>query len=303
MTSSIRPPNSPSVRAGVAVGAVVVASLLVAACAGAHSGPTPAPAPSEPAESTEPSAPPEPSADDVPVSVLEDFDFGNTDWAFVPYTEMYPIQRFTVTDGTANIEGMQYAVVTDEVLLSDADGDGILDAIVPIEAYGGGNSIDRQWYIWSEKNGEAVQVEMPVARTIHCGTVTESVTAVDEGFEIHEFRHAIGEDNLACTDPGSDERVRTVGFTEEGPAGALWPVQVAPVRGYGGICPASLEYDAYPFEGDVFDAPSDTAQSVAAEGLHEWQLATWSIYGEIVPGWQLRGIRTEAGVGCGWFKQ
>ncbi|MBL3699479.1 hypothetical protein D3228_07435 [Leucobacter luti] len=242
----------------------------------------------------------EPVDEETPVSVLEDFDFGNTDWIFVPHTETYPPVVVSLVDGTANVEGMQYTVVTDEILFSDADGDGDQDAIVPVEAYAGGNSVDRQWYIWAEHDGEAVQVEMPVARTIHCGTVTANVTAVDGGFEIHEFRHATGENNLACTDRGSDERVRTVGITDLGPNGALWPVQIAPFSAFGGICPASAEYDAYPLDRDVYAVPNGDAQPVMADGLHEWQLESWSIYSMTVPDWRLIGVRTGSGLGCAW---
>lgn len=268
--------------------ATAVASLLLVGCATAE------PAPAVPADSVES------VEEETPISVLEEFDFGNTDWVFVPHTETYPPVVVSMIDGAANVEGMQYTVVTNEILFSDADGDGDQDAIVPVEAWAGGNSVDRQWYLWAEHDGEAVQVEMPVARTIHCGTVTANVTAVDGGFEIHEFRHAIGEDNLACTDRGSDERVRTVGLTDRGPNAALWPVQIAPFPAYGGICPASAEYDAYPLGGDVYAVPNSDSEPITADGLHEWQLESWSIYSITVPDWRLVGVRTDAGLGCAW---
>ncbi|WP_449276749.1 hypothetical protein [Leucobacter sp. GX24907] len=271
------------------VGTVMaVASLLLVGCATAE------PAPVTPVQTEDP------VEEETPVPVLEDFDFGNADWLFVSHTETYPPLAVSLTDGAADVEGVQYTVVADEVLFSDADGDGDQDAIVPVEAYAGGNSVDRQWYLWAEHDGEAVQVEMPVARTIHCGTVTANVTAVDDGFEIHEFRHAMGEDNLACTDRGSDERVRTVGITDQGPNGTLWPVQIAPFPAYGGICPASAEYDTYPLGIDVFAVPNDQAEPIAAEGLHEWQLESWSIYSMTVPDWGLIGVHVGADFGCAW---
>lgn len=278
-------------RLGTAMIAAAAASVLLAGCA------APEPEPAAPVETIEP------VEEEPAVSVLEEFDFGNAEWTFVPYTETYPPIAIAMTDGTANPEGMQYTVVTDEILFSDADGDGDLDAIVPVEAYGGGNSVDRQWYIWAEHDGAAVQVELPVARSIHCGTVTESVTAVDGGFEIHEFRHAMGEDNLACTDRGSDERVRTVGISDEGPNGALWPVQIAPFPAYGGICPASAEYDTYAFSGTARAVPNSDAAPIVADGLREWILDSWSIYSMTVPDWGLIGIHTDAGFGCAWVSK
>ncbi|MFA5608032.1 MAG: hypothetical protein WDA07_12715 [Leucobacter sp.] len=288
-TTRFARPLSPGLA--VAGTAAAVAGLLVVGCVQAE------PAPAEPVETVEP------VEEETPVSVLESFDFGNADWLFVPHTETYPPQAVSLADGTANIDGMQYTVVTDEVLFSDADGDGDLDAIVPVEAYAGGNSVDRQWYIWAEHDGEAVQVEMPVARTIHCGTVTANVTAVDGGFEIHEFRHIIGDENLACTDRGSDERVRTVGISDQGPNGMLWPVQLAPFPAYGGICPASAEPDTYPLDRNAYAVPNSDAELISADGMHEWQLASWSIYSMTVPDWRLIGISTDAGLGCAWVNR
>lgn len=236
---------------------------------------------------------------------IEDVDFGSLDWVFVPHTQTYPSVLVTISDGTGEHEGVQYTVATDEVIFSDADGDGDLDALVPIEAYAGGNSVDRQWYIWADEGGEAKQVEWPVARTIHCGTVTEAVAATAGGFEIHEFRHGIGDGHLACTDLGSDERTRTVGISAAGEHGTRWPVQIAPFEAFGGICPVSVEYHAYPTTAEVFAVPDNGASPLEPLGttpLHEWQVESWSIYTQSYPGWGLIGLNNDGNQSCAWVK-
>ncbi len=271
-----------------------VAMLLLAGCA-----PTAQDA-VERTESPGTSAPPEPAF------TIEEFDFGNTEWSFVPYTESYPSVVLDVVDGSAEVEGMQYTVVTDKIVYSDADGDGDLDALVPIEAYGGGNSVDAQWYIWADRDGEAVQVGLPVARSIHCGTVTERVAAASGGFEIHEFRRNIGEDHLACVDRGSDERIRTVGISKEGPDGSLWPVQTAPFRAFGGICPVTVEYHAHPLTVDAYAAPSEASEPLDAGErgeIMEWQVAEWPVYANLAPGYLLIGVNVDAQQGCAWARR
>ncbi|CAG7603892.1 hypothetical protein ACFPZL_01655 [Leucobacter soli] len=279
-----------STAATLISGAVV---LLLAACSGS--------APSE-----EPVAPdPEPTETETieDAFAIEDFDFANADWSVVPFAETWPAVEFTAVDGAVEVDGIAYTVIADEIEFSDADGDGALDAIVPVEGYGGGNSVDRQWYIWATRDGTAVQVPLPVARSIHCGTLTKSVEPVDGGFRVHEFRRAIGEsDYLACTDIGSDERTRIVGIAEAD--GELWPVQLEPVRAYGGICPVAAEYDAYPTDLDFLPLPHAEAEALRAEsgqGMTEFAVEDWPVYLEVRPGWLLRGIIVDSTMACAWL--
>lgn len=274
---------------------------LLAGCVGVQQT-VPQPEQPEPGSSESPEAP-APEVDAEPAFAIEDFDFGNAEWLFVPYAESHPTLSLEIVDGAAEIDGMAYTVVAEETLFSDADGDGDLDALVPIEAYGGGNTIDRQWYIWANADEGAVQVGLPVARSLHCGTFTENIAAVDGGFEIHEFRRTIGEESLACIEPGSDERVRTVGISPEGPAGELWPVQLAPFRAFGGICPAPIEYHAYPLEVDVYAAPSEASEPLSAGEMHEWQVDPWPVYAIPFDDYALIGVSAEGGLGCAWGRK
>lgn len=271
---------------------VAAATMLLASCS------------SSAPESTAAQQEPEPTQQTMNFSI-ENVDFGNLDWIFIPHTQTYPPILVTLSDGTAENEGVQYTVVSNEVVYSDADGDGDLDALVPIEAYAGGNSVDRQWYIWADEGGEPKQVEWPVARTIHCGTVTQDVSASASGFEVHEFRHNIGEEHLACTDLGSDERIRTVGISEPGEYGARWPVQIAPFPAFGGICPVSVEYHAYPTTAEIFAVPDSGASPLEPIGetpLLEWQVESWSIYTQSYPGWGLIGLNNNGNQACAWVK-
>lgn len=258
---------------------------------------------SPPGGAPSPDAPPAPSAaepESEPAFALDAFDFGNAEWSFVPDTTISPSISLALVDGAAEVNGVQFTLDAEGIVFSDADDDGDLDAIVPIEGSGGGNIIDRQWYLWANHEAAAVQVAMPVARTMHCGTYTEAVGAVDGGFEIHEFRRAIGEETLACSEPGSDERVRTVGITDQGPDGALWPVQRAPFPAFGGVCPEAVEYDAYPVSVNVYEVPNAETEPLAVDGLYEWALAERPIFTTTAPKWRLIGVRTSEGMGCAW---
>lgn len=286
------PNTNPTCMArALSAAAGLAAILLTAGCA------PPTPAPPAPEELA-----PDP-VEEVPAFAIDSFDFGNTDWAFVPFTESYPPVNVTLQDGTAELDGTTYTVFADEVILSDADGDGDHDALVPIEAFAGGNVVDRQWYLWATHDDSAVQVELPVARTLNCSTFTEKVTAVEGGFEIHEFRRGIGEDQLACTERGTDERTRTVGISDRGPDGALWPIQIAPLTGYGGVCPVTAEYDAYPVQVDLYTAPDAGSEVLEQAGHYEWGLGQWPIYTETYPDWLLIGVKNDAGLGCAWAKR
>lgn len=119
---------------------------------------------------------------------------------------------------------------------SDADGDGLEDMAVPI-AQLDGNGFREQWHIWlATAEGSAEQVTIPIAWTARCGDATESVTATDGGFVVHEFlREPVIDDHLPCAQPGTFEVTRGVGVRSDGQTRT--PVNLADPRGYGGVCP------------------------------------------------------------------
>lgn len=130
--------------------------------------------------------------------------------------------------------GRTYTIGTP--VYSDADGDGLEDMAVPI-AQLDGNGYREQWHIWlATADGDPEQVPIPIAWTSRCGDATESVTATDGGFTVHEFlREPLIDDHLSCADTGTFEVTRGVGVLHDGEA--RYPVDLADPRGYGGVCP------------------------------------------------------------------
>lgn len=232
---------------------------------------------------------------------IEDVDFGNLTWQYYPFAQAEEPVPVTLIDGEADVDGIRY-YLSEEIAYADANGDGLLDAAVAFHAYGGGNAVDTQWYVWLGSEGEPEQVAMPIARSAHCSTYTESVSGVDDGFEVVEVRRGPGEDAyLSCAEPGTDHRTRTVSVSAEGPSGEPWPVQIAPSAGFGGICPTGIEFHAYPVGGSVHTAPSLDSAVIGGPGeISESALETWPIY-EQFPGWTLRAVYADGGPGCGWL--
>lgn len=147
---------------------------------------------------------------------------GHTDYAVVDVTKPDDVGR-TYTVGDA--------------VFADADADGLEDLAVPI-AQRDGNGFREQWHIWlAQADGTAVQVPIPIAWTSRCGDDTESVTATTGGFTVHEYlREPVIDDKVACSERGTFEVTRGVGVLHDGEA--LYPVDLADPRGYGGVCPS-----------------------------------------------------------------
>lgn len=207
--------------------------------------------------------------------------------------------RVRITDGRAQQGPFSYVV--GEPVLADLTGDGLADAAVQItEENDGIESV--HWYLWvADGDGGAEQISLPIARTTRCGTTTVSVKAVRRGIEVHELRRAIGEaESLPCSEPGTDERTRVVRAERAGGNDEWWPVEVAPNRGFGGLCPTAAEYEGYPWAGPLFVGPNRTSTRVEPGQTTVFSVEGWPVYGEDFVGWSLVGVRQGDDFSCAW---
>jgi len=248
-----------------------------------------------------PAAPPPTAEPTTPAVTIKQFDPGAATWSFIPNAQAESGITVTLVDGKAVIDGVTYTYAPQFTAYADADDDGDLDAATYIGANGGGNTEDGQWYMWLDDDGKFVQVALPIARTIACGTIVDSVTAADVGFTIHEFRRRIDESSLACTDRGSDERIRTV-TARPTAAGEVWPVEAAPFEGaFGGVCPTVTTYSGGPVSDPVYGTPNAEGTPVPGS-LIIAPVEPWPIYLKH-PGWTLALIGDDTHLGCAWIQR
>lgn len=244
-----------------------------------------------------------PLVQEAPDFSIEDVDFTTLEWSLSHHGQMIPTDGLSFADGPAIIETVEYTIGQDEIVYSDADGDGDLDAIVPVSALdvvGGEVDLGTAWYLWADEGGTAVQVGVPAALS-HCDIVVDGVTAVDGGFEIHEFHLRSGEETYTeCGEPGSDERTRTVTISADGPDGELWPVQVAPFASFGGACPISTAFHGNPATADHFSVPNAESTPLVGSSINTWPVEEWQIFRDGYSGWKLVGVNVDGNSGCAW---
>lgn len=279
--------SSRKTLAGIAI-VVTTSGLLLAGCTGA-----PEPAPAEEVQPVE----------ETPEFSIEEVDFTTVEWSLSHHGRMISTDGLSFADGPAIIETVEYTIGKDQIVYGDADGDGDLDAIVPVSAVdvvGGGVDLGTAWYLWADDAGTAVQARVPAALR-NCDIVVESVTAVDGGFEIHEFHLRSGEETYTeCGEPGSDERTRTVTISADGPEGELWPVQTAPFVSFGGACPISTAFHGDPATADHFAAPNAETTPLIGDQINTWPVEEWQIFRDGYPGWKLVGVNVDGNPGCAW---
>lgn len=241
-------------------------------------------------------------AEEVVPAGLEETDFGNLTWSFMPGGNQPESMQIEMVDGSATDESIEYTV--GEVVLSELNGDDRIDAAVQLTMIDG-NGFNEQWYLWIATDDGPDQVRLPVANMARCGTAIHSVTAAEGGgVVIHESRRYFSEEmTLSCADVGTDERTRTVSVLDIHDAGEWWPVQTAPVGGFGGLCPISADNHADPYTGQMYAGP-DTRFPEVTEGnsVGIFPLQPWPVYGEDFPGWTLAGMTSDSGMSCAWVE-
>lgn len=233
-------PTTASNHAGALLASFTVAAALTACSSTAASPESVAPHASSPASvgpevpaTTRPeptNAAPTPSETQLAADFIRDIDPAGLSWTwFADHSQSLPI---SVT--TPDENGRVFTV--GDPVYSDANADGLEDMAAPVTLTDG-NGYFQHWYIWlATADGTATQVAPPITATARCGDATESVTAVDGGFEVKELlREPIIDDHLPCASPGTFAVTRSVAV---GSTGDLhYPVDLRDPRGYGGVCP------------------------------------------------------------------
>lgn len=209
-----------------------MAALALVGCASTTepAAPEPRATPTSPLASPPPTAAPSPTPAGPAPDAIRNLDPAGLAWHW--FESHFLIEPVDVTQ--PDEYGRTYAIGTP--VYSDADGDGLEDMAVPI-AQRDGNGFREQWHIWlATADGGAEQVPIPIAWSSRCGDATESVTATEGGFTVHEYlREPLIDDHLACADRGTFEVTRGVAVLHDGDA--RYPVDLADPRGYGGVCP------------------------------------------------------------------
>ncbi|MGP9487784.1 hypothetical protein ACT3UA_08525 [Glutamicibacter sp. 363] len=240
--------------------------------------------------SSAPMAPPSEPSDLPPESptpqTLRDFDLDNAQWEI---KEGYGAKKSTALqfkDGKATINTAEYSV--GDVVYSDLNGDGVEDALAPIEMLDG-NSFSSHWFIWLAEVDQPEQLPHPVAASRSCGDFINEVTAVPGGIEITETRRTIFDADHSCAEGGTWEETRTIAVEQFGEDKIWLPVQTSPERGYGGVCNEELPGDVMPFDEPYYLAPTMQAKEEFTSG---------EIRGISIAGLEDQG--TEGGEPGGW---
>lgn len=227
--------RSPWGEAALSAVAVVAAVALFSGCA------TDAPAASAGSPSTVPSPTASPTPTPTPVDIREiDLGTGNVMYSSGGFSAPVWV---TLEDGTASDESGTYTLA--EPVYSDANGDGLEDALVAIERVDGSAS-ETLWYVFlADGEGGAVQVAVPLARAASCGEVVESTSAAPQGgFALEVLTRIRGTDDaIPCSAPGSRRDSRVIVIDGEPGDPLAMPVQTAPAVAWGGICPGTTWWD------------------------------------------------------------
>ncbi len=263
----------PAARA-TAIAMMATLMGMLGGCAAAE--PEPAAQPTTEASTPSPTPTPEPTLTvaDIGAAVMD------AEWSFAPGGVGDPF-TVAIVDGAATDEyGRLFAV--GEPIAGDANGDGIVDAAIPISMTDG-MAFNELWYVWlgGAVDAAPTQVVYPIAQTTRCGDGTRSIAPVDGGFEVQiVLRMPYTDDARSCAEGGTGELTRTISVEQIGDA--YYPVQSAPVAAWGGVCPPTMWMDTEQSIGIAgraappAEAPLviDPAQPVAAFGLGETPLMT-----------------------------
>jgi hypothetical protein len=244
--------------------------LVAAGCAGP--GPTTPPR----AEAVD-SAAPTPTLTPTPEG-LQDVDLADGRWLYSPGGYSAPVS-LEFQAGTATDDGVTYTMK--DPVYADANGDGVDDAVVPIER-ADGNGWESLWYVFVADGPSAVQVPAPIARAARCSDAVTGVRAADGGGFVVEqtLRQSPWDDAIPCAEPGTGVQTRVITI-RAGANGVLWPVQQEPILAWGGLCPGSEWMDAPPEKITLYTAPDpDSASATVANeeiGVFPLRSQLWEV--------------------------
>lgn len=194
---------------------------------------------------------------------LKDFDLENADWTFFNGYEIDDIITVSLANGEATRNGSQFKM--GEVVYSDVNDDGVQDAVASLDRYEG-NGLDSQWYVWLADVDKPEQLQTPIAQSRNCGDFVKNVRAVNGGVKISEVRRS-GEDSArSCAEGGTGDVTRTVAVEKNEVSQAWEPVQTAPTRAYGGVCPAMYAGGYEPGEFELYAMPSEKSKIASKSG-------------------------------------
>lgn len=220
-------------RARCAAAAASLTALLLTGCA--TSAPTAEPPAAETSTET-------PTPTPTPVDIRS-VDLGTRTVMYSPGGFSAPAW-IVLADGVGTDEvGAAYAM--GDPVYSDANGDGLEDALVAIERTEG-TAWESIWYAFlADGEGDAAQLGVPLARASACGDLVESTAAAPGGgFAVEVLWRVRGtDDEKPCSEPGSGRESRVIVVDGEAGDPQAMPVQTGPVTAWGGICPGTTWWD------------------------------------------------------------
>lgn len=279
------------------VGVCAVLGIALAGCADeSDPGPEPVTTPTE-----TPTPTPDPEA-------IRDVDFGELPWIWDSQRQQYEVALEAGVGRAVDPFFESEATVTmGDVVYSDANADGLLDAAVQ-GTWQLSNGIVDAWYVWLAQADEPTapqQVPYPIAFGGRCADIVDGVEPVDGGFRVAETMRGSLEQSNACAEIGTMQRTRDVKVVGDGTAQASWPVTLDD-EGWGGYCPVRVYTEGAFGEAQGRVGPAEAAPETAATGerlfspIQEYPLMT-------PEGWRLTGFLPDPDVDdsvvCVWIPE
>jgi hypothetical protein len=228
---------------------------------------------------------------------IREVDFSNLEWFDSPTASTVTlINGMARRDADNESSGYSWRL-SGSPQYADADGDGHEDAAVGLSVEGAQLTAET-WYVWLWRNGEAVQLQLPIAGSSRCTRPVESVAAVPEGFRVETFI-AVSEDS--CAGGGSVPVTYVVGVRDG------WPVRISPYFGPIASCdPRSLTVALRPKREVLLYTATDIRSPAVepAANYDEFLVDEYSADGGLTPEreWILGIAVSGARRVCGWAR-
>lgn len=259
-------------------------------------------APSTAAPTSDAPSPTEPDAE-----AIRSVDFGEMTWMWDSYGVLYEVE---LSGGAGQAPDPNFgdelgAFTLGEAVFSDANGDGLTDAALPL-TWELGNGIAENWFIWlAQPEGSApLQVPGVIASSARCGNASAVLSPIDGGFRVDEVVRSSIEMLGACAEGATLERSREIEVLGDGTGVGSWPATVDGA-GWGGFCPVKIitEGEVAPAQGRV--GPSTEAPETTATGDLLYTPINEYPFHE-PDGWRLSAFITDTSqdsVTCVWIER